>query len=206
MSEEAKRGRRTEEEEGVRKRRMPKRDRGDARKKQDRHLDAPSGTGPRPGEPAPDFELPVVEGAGYSTAPTRTLSALRGHKPVVIFFFPRPGSPSCNRIAGDFNELYDQIKQRGVALYGICNDPPSKLAKFAADLGLRYPLLHDQGGRIAAFYGAYALKVHQGRSYRGVSRSTFLIDRKGTVVRAWNRVHVKGHAAHVLAEIDAQTL
>jgi len=131
------------------------------------------------------------------------LSSLRGHKPVVIFFFPRPGAPADSQIALDFLSAHPEIHKGGVALLGICNDPPPKLVRFAGDLGITYPILHDPGGRVAALYGAYALKNVQGRSYRGIIRSTFLVDRAGNVVRAWNRVHVRGHVDQVMVAVAA---
>ncbi len=45
-----------------------------------------TGEGPRPGEPAPDFELPAADGGTWS------LSAARG-APVVLFFFPKASTP-----------------------------------------------------------------------------------------------------------------
>ena len=101
---------------------------------------------------------------------------------------------------------YDEFKSRGVVLLAICNDAPPRLERFSTELELRFPILYDLGGRVAACYGAYAMKVHQGRSYRGLIRSTFLIDRKGICIKAWNRVHVRGHATHVVAALEQLTL
>lgn len=188
-------------EEEPKKRRMPKRETKPTKKAHGRTPDAPSGTGPRPGEAAPLFDLPIV-GAEESL----DLEALRGHKAVVLFFFPRPGSPSCNREITEFDQTLADFKKRGVAVYGVCNDPPPRLERLKRELELDVPILFDPKGRIAALYGAYAMKVHMGRSYRGIIRSTFLIDRKGLVAQAWNRVHVRGHAQAVLTAVDEHTL
>ena len=37
-----------------------------------------------------------------------------------------------------------------------------------------------------------------GREFMGVIRSTFLIDKKGNVLKKWNDVKVKDHAKEVL--------
>lgn len=157
--------------------------------------DAPSGTGPRPGEQASRFRLDSTLGTEVA------LSDLRGRKPVVLFFLPKPGSPGSMRQAADFQAAYPEIRSRGVALLGVSLDTTERQKTYAEENGITYPLLADLNGRVAAAYGAYALKTYQGRSFKGVIRSTFLIDRKGVVRRAWNRVHVRGHVEAVIAAL-----
>jgi peroxiredoxin Q/BCP len=52
-------------------------------------------------------------------------------------------------------------------------------------------------------YGAWGEKTLYGKKSIGVIRSTFLIDGKGKIARAWYHVKADGHAAKVLAEIGS---
>jgi peroxiredoxin Q/BCP len=179
------------------KRRMPVREPREPRQKPaSKAPDAPSGTGPRPGETGYRFELPATTGE------TVVLADLRNSKPVVLFFLPKLGSPGSTREAQEFQAAHTTFRSRGVALLGISIDSSRRQAEFAVENGITYPLLADEQGRVAAAYGAYALKTYQGRSFKGVIRSTFLLDRKGVVRRAWNRVHVQGHVKAVLQALD----
>ena len=42
-----------------------------------------------------------------------------------------------------------------------------------------------------------------GRTYMGVERSTFLVDREGRIARIWRGVKVPGHIGEVLAAVAA---
>jgi peroxiredoxin Q/BCP len=48
-------------------------------------------------------------------------------------------------------------------------------------------------------YGVWGEKKLYGRTFHGITRSTFLIDRNGRIARAWRNVKVPGHAEEVLA-------
>jgi peroxiredoxin Q/BCP len=52
-------------------------------------------------------------------------------------------------------------------------------------------------------YGVWVEKSMYGRGYMGVERSTFLIDKHGRIARSWRKVKVPGHAAEVLAAVQA---
>lgn len=180
------------------KRRMPRREpKVPDRAPQDTKAPpAPSGTGPLPGEEAPDFTLEATTGSRL------TLSDLRGHKAVVLFFFPRAGTPGCTLEAQEFRDEYRRIRTQGAQVIGISPDSLAKLRRFAGTHGLRYPLLSDPTCRVASAYGAYGMKSLMGRSFKGVIRSTFLVNRRGVIVRSWNRVKVKGHAADVARALE----
>ena len=48
-------------------------------------------------------------------------------------------------------------------------------------------------------YGTWVEKSMYGQKYRGIERSTFLIDGEGLIRRVWRKVKVSGHVAEVLA-------
>ena len=57
--------------------------------------------------------------------------------------------------------------------------------------------------KVMEAYGAWGEKTMYGRKTVGTIRSTFLVDAKGNVARAWYNVRADGHAAKVLEELKA---
>jgi peroxiredoxin Q/BCP len=143
------------------------------------------------GKKAPDIKLPDQDGETFK---------LSGHKgqPIVVYFYPKDDTSGCTSEAKDFTEHLAQFDKAGVLVVGISPDSPAKHTKFRQkhDLGVR--LLADEEKKAAEAYGVWVEKSMYGRKYMGVERSTFLIDAKGKVARAWRKVKVKGHVAEVL--------
>jgi thioredoxin-dependent peroxiredoxin len=150
-----------------------------------------------PGDPAPDFSLPDQDGKRVE------LTGYRGRK-VVVYFYPKDDTPGCTKEACQFNDTLGTFEGSGVDVLGISADGADSHRRFRGKYGLRFPLLSDGGNRVGAQYGAYGEKLLYGKPATGVIRSTFLIDEKGRVQRAWYGVRADGHAAKVLAEVGAR--
>lgn len=148
------------------------------------------------GATAPDFTLPADNGGEIS------LSGLRG-KPVVIYFYPKDNTSGCTKEAIAFNELSSAFDDAGVVVVGISPDSVASHDKFKAKHGLTFPLAADTEKTVADAYGVWVEKSMYGRKYMGVERSTFLIDKDGTVAKAWHKVKVPGHAEAVLEAAKA---
>lgn len=146
---------------------------------------------PRPGDPAPDFRLPSTEGRDL------TLSEHRG-RPVVLYFYPKDMTPGCTAEACDFRDRHDALRQAGAVLLGVSPDPVAAHDRFARKHALPFPLLADEEHVAQNAYGVRKEKSMYGRTFLGVERSTFLIDRDGILRRAWRKVKVAGHADDVL--------
>ena len=84
---------------------------------------------------------------------------------------------------------------------GISGDAPTAQAKFRAKYELDMPLLCDTDKKVATKYGVYKEKNMYGRSFWGIERTTFVIDREGKVENVFRRVKVEGHADEVLATL-----
>jgi thioredoxin-dependent peroxiredoxin len=146
-----------------------------------------------PGDKAPAFTLPDAEGNKTS------LSSFAGKK-VVVYFYPRDDTPGCTKEACQFNDALSQFEGLGVPVIGISPDKAASHVKFRDKYGLRFTLLSDPEHTVMAAYGAWGEKTMYGKVTTGVIRSTFLIDEKGKVARAWYHVKADGHAAKVLEE------
>lgn len=65
-------------------------------------------------------------------------------------------------------------------------------------LELPFPLLSDVDKQVMLAYGVMKEKSMYGRTFLGIERMTFVIDREGTIRRVWRKVKLEGHAAEVL--------
>jgi thioredoxin-dependent peroxiredoxin len=148
------------------------------------------------GQDAPGFDLPG-DGGGRVV-----LAALRG-KTVVLYFYPQDNTEGCTLEAIDFSRLGPDFEKAGAVVVGVSPDSPKKHDKFKAKHGLAMPLASDEQRIAIEAYGVWAEKRLYGRTYMGVVRSTFLIDRGGKISRIWRNVKVKGHAAEVLEAAKA---
>jgi len=148
------------------------------------------------GKKAPDFALPDDNGREVR------LSKLKGH-PVVVYFYPKDDTSGCTQEAKDFSCLASEFTAEGAEVVGISPDSPKSHQKFKSKHDLSVRLLADEEKEIATAYGVWVEKSMYGRKYMGVERSTFLIDKKGKIVRSWRKVRVPGHADEVLEAVKA---
>jgi peroxiredoxin Q/BCP len=150
----------------------------------------------REGEPAPDFTLPADDGREV------TLSSLRG-KPVVLYFYPKDDTPGCTTQACGIRDVYGEFEREGAVVLGISPDDEKSHVKFKDKYDLPFTLLVDADHEVADLYGVWGEKEYMGRTYLGVSRSTFVIAEDGTVKRALHNVKPATHADDVLAILAA---
>lgn len=116
---------------------------------------------------------------------------------LVLFFYPKDDTSGCTREAQDFTALVDDFAAAGTRILGVSRDSAKSHDKFIAKHELKVPLGVDEGPLSEAF-GTWVEKSMYGRKYMGMERATFLLGTDGTVLKAWRKVKVPGHAAAVL--------
>ena len=67
-------------------------------------------------------------------------------------------------------------------------------------MNIPYVLLSDTSTDVAKKFGVWAKKKFMGKEYMGIIRSTFLVDEKGKIFKAYPKVKAAGHSKEVLAE------
>lgn len=142
------------------------------------------------GKKAPDFTLPATGGR------TVSLKAMAG-RPFVLYFYPKADTPGCTKEACGFQEALPEFEKLGIEVIGVSPDKLPTIEKFAAKYNLTFPLASDADHAVATAYGVWVEKSMYGKTYMGIDRSTFLIDREGTIAKAWRGVKVPGHVAAV---------
>ncbi len=151
----------------------------------------------KPGDPAPNFDLPAAGGGRVS------LSTLKG-KRAVLYFYPKDDTPGCTQEALNFTEKAKAFASAKVMVIGVSRDSVEKHDKFAAKHGLSLILASDEDGKVCERYGVWKEKSLYGRTFMGIERSTFLIDPAGKLQRIWRKVRVSGHVDEVLEEVNGK--
>jgi thioredoxin-dependent peroxiredoxin len=144
------------------------------------------------GSDAPDFTMRDNHGK------TIKLSALHGHRDVVVYFYPEDFTPGCSTQATEFTDEYKKFSDAGIEVVGISPDDEKSHEQFREKMRIPYPLVADTENEVSKKYGVYGLKSFMGREYMGVNRSTFLIDKKGKIVKIFKKVKPAGHSQEVL--------
>lgn len=142
------------------------------------------------GQAAPEFTLPGTDGPV-------SLQNLRG-RVVVLYFYPRDNTPGCTTEACDFRDDIREFRDLNAEVIGISTDTLASHQKFVAKYQLPFPLLSDEGGTVSAQYGAYKEKNLYGKVSMGIERSTFVIDRTGTIRHVFRKVKVAGHVEQLI--------
>jgi len=152
-----------------------------------------------PGSKAPAFSLQDQDGK------THRLSDYAG-KAVVLYFYPKDDTPGCTKEACEFRDWLPRFHTNQAIILGISGQDEASKAKFARKYDLTFPLLADIDYKVAETYGAWQQKWLYGRTFMGLSRTTYLIGPDGNVVKRWDKVKVNGHAAEVLNELEMKNL
>ena len=143
---------------------------------------------------APDFKLPSTSKDKYS------LKDSIG-KYVVIYFYPKDDTPGCTIETNDFNKLLSKFKKLECEVYGISKDNLKSHDKFRDKYKIKFDLLADEELTVLKKNKVWGKKKFMGREFMGINRTTFLIDKKGKIIKIWENVKVKDHAKVVLETI-----
>jgi peroxiredoxin Q/BCP len=120
---------------------------------------------------------------------------------LVLYFYPKDSTPGCTREACDFSAAKKKLQSAGAKVVGVSKDSVTSHGKFRDKYSLSFPLLSDPELTLHEAYGTYGDKMMYGKKVKGTIRSTFLIDPKGKIAKAWRGVKVDGHADAVLTAI-----
>ena len=143
------------------------------------------------GQPAPAFSLPDADMESFD------FHSVRGTH-VVLFFYPRDGTPGCTTQAIDFSDHEDEYTRHHCVVIGISRDDCLTHAEFRDKHGLSVCLLADPEVEVCRRYGVCEVKECDGAKKTGIVRATFVIDKKGRLRHALYGVNPRGHAMEVL--------
>ena len=145
-----------------------------------------------------------------SKAPNFKLSSTRNlivelnkikKKNVILYFYPKDDTPGCTIESKDFSKLNTLIKKNNCIVFGISKDSIESHLKFKKKYNLKFDLLSDEKLQVIKKYGVWGMKTFLGKKYKGIIRTTFLINTKGIIHKIWSNVRVKDHAKEVYKEL-----
>lgn len=146
------------------------------------------------GDKVPDFELPSSSGREMS------LSDFKGKK-IVLYFYPKDDTPGCTVEACDFRDTQADFSALNAIIVGVSKDALNSHEKFIEKYKLPFVLLSDTDLKLMEAFGVWKEKTMYGKTALGVSRSTFLIDENGILIKAWPNIKATGHVGKVLEEL-----
>jgi len=106
------------------------------------------------GSAAPDFTASDEQGTSV------TLSQLRGHN-VVLVFYPGDDTSVCTKQLCEFRDQWSEVKQRNSVVFGVNPAGAQSHLKFRTKYKLPFPILVDQGKRIANLYHCGGLIIRR---------------------------------------------
>jgi peroxiredoxin Q/BCP len=119
----------------------------------------------------------------------------------VVFFYPKDNTPGCTIEASEFSSALRSFATKKIALFGVSGGSDKTKTAFCAKHKLTVTLLSDEDFSVANQYGAFGEKSFMGRTFNGILRKTFIMDKRGVVVKIFDGVKPAGHASEVLAAI-----
>ena len=143
------------------------------------------------GDIAPLFSLPDAD------METFDLASVAGKYHVVLYFYPRDRTPGCTLQAADFSDHEGEFADHDCIVIGVSPDDCMTHADFRDEEGLSIRLLSDPDKDVCKLYGVWRQKEVDGVNRMGVRRSTFIIDKQGTIRHTFYDVVPRGHAAAV---------
>jgi peroxiredoxin Q/BCP len=149
------------------------------------------------GDKVPNFSLPDQNGV------LRSLREFAG-KRVIIYFYPKDDTPGCTKEACMIAEAYTDFTKHDVVVLGVSKDTPHSHKKFAEKYMLPFTLLSDTSGEVIEQYGAWDEKRMFGRTFHGIIRMTYLIDKNGLIAKVYPDVDPATHALELLKDVKGK--
>lgn len=144
------------------------------------------------GELAPPFVATTGDGT------TIRLADYVGKRGLVLFFYPRDGTPVCTKQACAFRDSYSKFVDAGFEVVGVSSGSPTSHRAFAEQHRLPFPLISDSDGSLRALYGASkAMGIIPGRV-------TYVIGRDGRILMVYSAMFAsEEHVRRALAAVGA---
>ncbi|MDO8954960.1 MAG: peroxiredoxin [Gammaproteobacteria bacterium] len=148
------------------------------------------------GQAIPDFSFTATNQLSGQ------FSQFKGKK-VVLYFYPKDNTPGCTIESQGFRDNNAEFEAANTIILGISKDKLTSHEKFKANQCMPFELINDEDTSICTLFDVLKDKSMFGVKYRGIERSTFLIDEHGILRQEWRKVKVFGHVKAVLEAAKA---
>ena len=151
------------------------------------------------GDKAPDIDALLTDGSQVSLN-----DILSNDERVVLYFYPKDNTPGCTTQACDFRDNYSILQSAGYRVLGVSKDSSKSHLNFTDKYELNFDLIVDQDIELHQKYGVWREKNNYGKTYMGVSRSTFVIDTDGSLIWVGYNIRAKGHVEKLMRELNIE--
>ncbi|MCL4126614.1 UNVERIFIED_CONTAM: hypothetical protein GTU68_009001 [Idotea baltica] len=121
-----------------------------------------------------------------------------GNKQIVLYFYPKDNTPGCTTEGQNFRDHYLDFQKSNTVILGVSRDTLRVHENFKRKHQFPFELISDKDECLCQLFNVIKLKKLYGREYRGIERSTFLIDRQGRLAHEWRNIKIAGHVEQVL--------
>lgn len=143
------------------------------------------------GSKAIDFTLPDETGTEHS------LHDYLGSK-IVLYFYPKDNTAGCTKQACAFKAAYDEFRSSNIVVIGISKDSSASHKKFKEKYELPFILLSDKEIEVIQAYDVWKEKKLYGKTYMGITRSTYIIDEQGIIIKTFEKANPANNAQDIL--------
>ena len=151
---------------------------------------------PQVNQPVPFFDVQDTQGNHFSS------ETLLG-QPYILYFYPKDNTSGCTAQACDFRENQPNFDQLKTKIIGISPDDQKSHKKFIEKYELPFSLVSDPTHELCSLFQVWEQKKMYGRTYMGVVRSTFLVDKEGIIRWIERPAQVANHSVRVLEAIKS---
>ena len=147
------------------------------------------------GDTIPNFTAKDTNGADFDS------QNIVGHKPVVIYFYPKDNTPGCTAQACSFRDQYEDFKDLGAEVIGISSDSVTSHQEFTNHYKLPFILLSDSDKEIRKLFGV------PGKMFGLIpGRVTYVADKNGVIQMIFDSMLATKHIPKALKTIKELAL
>ena len=150
------------------------------------------------GQPLPPFDLPAVN---YRGEKTQLDNRKLADRPFLLFVYPRDSTPGCTVEAEGLRDIFVELRELGVEVYGLSRDSLKSHEKFIKKSELPYSLIADESHATLNSWGLIYDSKMYGKPVTKVSRLTVFVE-NGKVSKLWDKVVPSEHSAEVLQWVE----
>jgi len=116
---------------------------------------------------------------------------------IVVYFYPKDNTSGCTIEAKMFSKDLNKFKKINTEIIGISGGDEKTKTRFVEKNNLKITLLSDPEFKVSTKYGVYGEKKMMGRTYMGIKRTTFILDKNKKIIKIFNKVKPLIHSKEV---------
>lgn len=120
---------------------------------------------------------------------------------IVLYFYPKDATSGCTLEGQNFRDKFEEFRALNAVIFGVSRDNMKSHEKFKTKEQFPFELICDDEELLCQQFDVIKMKSMYGKQYRGIERSTFIIDPEGILRFEWRKVRVPGHVDDVLSAL-----